>query len=92
MEFLAWEEPKKIMVILAHPDDPEFFMGGTIAEWVQQGHEVSYLLLTKGQKGVSPEFPDATLLEQIRVREQRNGKVGRSKCGFPRFSGRISST
>lgn len=87
MEFLAWEEPKSIMVILAHPDDPEFFMGGTIAEWVQQGHEVSYLLLTKGQKGVSPEFPDATLLEHIRVREQRNAaaKLGVRNVDFLDF-------
>ena len=71
MIFPNWEEPKKIMVILAHPDDPEFFLGGTIAEWTKQGHIVNYLILTKGQRGVSPEYPDPEALVKVRVQEQR---------------------
>lgn len=55
-----WESPQKILVILAHPDDPEFFFGATIARWVDAGHTVSYLLLTRGDAGgndlsVNPE-------------------------------------
>lgn len=75
------------MVILAHPDDPEFFLGGTIAEWVKQGHEVSYLLLTKGQRGVSPEYPDPADLDTVRVREQQNAaaKLGVNKVDFLDF-------
>ncbi len=46
-----WEGKKKILVILAHPDDPEFFCGATIRRWTQQGHEVRYCLLTRGDKG-----------------------------------------
>ena len=48
-----WESPQHILVILAHPDDPEFFLGGTIARWVLAGHQVSYCLLTCGDKGTS---------------------------------------
>lgn len=48
-----WTEKKKILVILAHPDDPEFFCGGTIARWTQNGHQVHYCILTRGDKGVS---------------------------------------
>lgn len=72
------------MVILAHPDDPEFFLGGTIAEWAKQGHDVSYLLLTKGQRGVSPEYPDPELLGAVRVVEQQNAaaKLGVSKVDY----------
>jgi len=84
MTFPEWDRSKKIMVILAHPDDPEFFLGGTIAEWVRQGHEVSYLLLTKGQRGVSPEFPDPALLAGVRVKEQQNAaaKLGVNKIDY----------
>jgi LmbE family N-acetylglucosaminyl deacetylase len=82
--FPEWQGSKTIMVILAHPDDPEFFLGGTIAEWVKQGHEVSYLLLTKGQRGVSPGYPDPVDLDKVRVREQQNAaaKLGVSKVNF----------
>jgi LmbE family N-acetylglucosaminyl deacetylase len=46
-----WECPQKILVILAHPDDPEFFCGATIARWTHAGHYVKYCLLTCGDKG-----------------------------------------
>jgi len=55
-----WEGNKRILVILAHPDDPEFFCGATIARWTAAGHLVSYCLITNGDKGssditISPE-------------------------------------
>ena len=46
-----WPEPKNILVILAHPDDPEFFCGGTLALWAKAGHHIQYYLLTCGDKG-----------------------------------------
>ncbi len=46
-----WDDKKKILVILAHPDDPEFFCGATIRRWTQMGHQVRYCLLTRGDKG-----------------------------------------
>jgi len=48
-----WEPSQKILVILAHPDDPEFFCGATIARWTRAGHRVVYWLLTCGDKGAS---------------------------------------
>jgi LmbE family N-acetylglucosaminyl deacetylase len=48
-----WATPQKILVVLAHPDDPEFFCGATIARWTKQGHQVAYCLLTRGDKGGS---------------------------------------
>lgn len=65
-----WEEPKDILVILAHPDDPEFFCGATIAEWVKQGNHVSYCLLTKGDKGINEEFHPKGDIRQLRIDEQ----------------------
>ena len=46
-----WPETQKILVILAHPDDPEFFCGGTLARWARAGHCIEYVLLTCGEKG-----------------------------------------
>lgn len=46
-----WEGKKTILVILAHPDDPEFFCGATIRRWTNLGHTVRYCLLTRGDKG-----------------------------------------
>jgi LmbE family N-acetylglucosaminyl deacetylase len=46
-----WPEKQHILVILAHPDDPEFFCGATLARWAKAGHEISYVLLTCGDKG-----------------------------------------
>lgn len=72
MDEFGWPEHVKILVILAHPDDPEFFLGATIAYWTSLGHEVEYLLLTRGERGVSPAFPGGVNLIENRMREQAN--------------------
>jgi LmbE family N-acetylglucosaminyl deacetylase len=66
-----WPAPRKILVILAHPDDPEFFCGATLARWARAGHTIHYCLLTCGDKGY--EKQDATPDEICRIRhaEQR---------------------
>ncbi len=70
-----WETPQKILVILAHPDDPEFFCGATLARWACAGHEVTYAILTGGDKGYNPTtHPEMTpeKLRTIRHVEQQN--------------------
>lgn len=66
-----WTNKKKILVILAHPDDPEFFCGATIARWCAAGHEVQYCLLTKGQKGSQDAHISQAEIENLRVIEQK---------------------
>lgn len=70
----TWETTQKILVILAHPDDPEFFCGATIAKWVGEGNPVEYLLLTRGEKGINYHFNRDNIDEIIRIRriEQEN--------------------
>lgn len=68
-----WDSPQNILVILAHPDDPEFFCGATLAKWAREGHRITYLLLTCGDKGFNPTTdPDMTpdKLCAIRHKEQ----------------------
>jgi LmbE family N-acetylglucosaminyl deacetylase len=67
-----WESPQHILVVLAHPDDPEFFCGGTIARWIGAGHRVSYCLLTCGDKGTEDRDLTPDDLCKIRQNEQRS--------------------
>jgi LmbE family N-acetylglucosaminyl deacetylase len=64
-------EPQRVLVVLAHPDDPEFFCGATLAQWARAGKAIRYLLLTCGDKG--SDSPDITpeLLCADRQAEQR---------------------
>jgi len=59
------------MVIMAHPDDPEFFTGGTIALWVRQGAQIIYLILTNGNKGSDDPKMTPEQLTKLRQEEQR---------------------
>lgn len=70
----SWGSPQNILVILAHPDDPEFFCGATLARWARAGHHITYQLLTCGDKGFNESTPaDMTTdaLCAIRHDEQR---------------------
>jgi LmbE family N-acetylglucosaminyl deacetylase len=53
----TWDALKNILVILAHPDDPEFFCGATLARWARAGHTITYYLLTCGDKGFNDSTP-----------------------------------
>jgi len=69
----TWDSLQRILVILAHPDDPEFFCGATLAKWAQAGHEIIYILLTCGDKGrndYNKHIPGNELCA-LRHREQR---------------------
>lgn len=60
--------PKRVMGIFAHPDDPEFFCGGTFALWASQGMAITFVLATSGDKGTSD--PDMTPERLIAIREE----------------------
>jgi LmbE family N-acetylglucosaminyl deacetylase len=53
-------EPTKLKVLVAgaHPDDPESGCGGTICRYVDAGHEVTVLYLTRGEAGIRGKSSD----------------------------------
>lgn len=51
-ENTAPSEKKKILVIGAHPDDPETGAGGTICLLTRAGHDVVCVYLTRGEAGI----------------------------------------
>ncbi|MBI4609868.1 MAG: PIG-L family deacetylase [Candidatus Rokubacteria bacterium] len=63
---------KRVLVIVAHPDDAEFGCAATVAKWVKEGREVGYVVLTNGDKGSSDRGMTSERLVRIRIEEQRN--------------------
>lgn len=50
-------DPKTILVVMAHPDDESFGMGGTLAYYSSQGVDVHLVCATRGEAGtVDPEY------------------------------------
>lgn len=65
------EELPRVMVIAAHPDDPEFGCAATIAKWATMGREITYVLLTSGDKGSHDPLVRPGQIAGIREEEQR---------------------
>jgi len=67
--------PRRALVIVAHPDDIEFVVAGTVAKWVQAGAQVRYVLVTSGDAG--SHQPGVTREEVARVREAEQRAAAR---------------
>jgi len=62
---------ERVMVIVAHPDDAESWVGGTVAKLAREGKTVSYVIVTNGDKGSADRSMSSQALATIRVEEQR---------------------
>lgn len=70
------QAPQRALIIMAHPDDPEFSCGGTIALWCAAGTEVTYMILTNGNKGSDdPEMTPERLAAIRKVEQQAAADV-----------------
>ncbi|GAC1508508.1 MAG: PIG-L family deacetylase [Candidatus Dormibacteraceae bacterium] len=60
-----------MLVVSAHPDDPDFGAGGTIGKLAKTGSNVTYVIVTDGsQGGEDPTQKDSELIA-IREKEQK---------------------
>jgi LmbE family N-acetylglucosaminyl deacetylase len=73
---------RRVLCVVAHPDDVEYGTSSAVAAWTSRGIEVAYLLLTRGEAGMDAIPPEKTA--ELRVREQVAGSdaVGVSKVDF----------
>jgi LmbE family N-acetylglucosaminyl deacetylase len=69
---LADTEIKRVLVVMAHPDDCDFGAGGTIAQWTAQGIHVSYCIITNGDQGGEESGIPLEEMAAVRQQEQRN--------------------
>jgi LmbE family N-acetylglucosaminyl deacetylase len=54
---------ERVLAVFAHPDDPEFSCGATVAKLAGAGAEVRYVVCTDGsQGGEDPKVPDEVLV------------------------------
>ncbi len=68
--------PKRMLVILAHPDDESFATGGTLAKYAHQDVQVILLCATRGEAGipgVSPEEAGVVRERELRKAAQHLG-------------------
>jgi LmbE family N-acetylglucosaminyl deacetylase len=81
------EEHRRVLLVAAHPDDPEFSSGGTVALWVRAGIEVVYVLATSGDKGTPDRSVTNDALSRRREEEQRGAaaRLGVNTVEFLRF-------
>lgn len=63
--------PESAMVVVAHPDDAEFTMAGTVAAWTREGCRVAYVVCTDGNAGSHEPAMTRERLAEIRREEQR---------------------
>ncbi|NDJ85140.1 MAG: PIG-L family deacetylase [Chloroflexi bacterium] len=64
--------PRRVLVIYAHPDDAEFFAGGTIARWASEGAHITLFLITSGDKGTGDRTFSPADLRNLRETETRS--------------------
>jgi len=51
------EDWNRAVAVAAHPDDLEYGAASAIARWTEQGKEITYLLLTRGEAGIDGMHP-----------------------------------
>ncbi|MFN3337358.1 MAG: PIG-L deacetylase family protein [Thermomicrobium sp.] len=61
---------ERVLIIGAHPDDPEFFCAGTVARWVAAGTTVHYVIVTSGDKGTPEDWAAHQSFAEVREAEQ----------------------
>ena len=60
----------RVLIVGAHPDDPDFFCAGTVARWTEAGAAVGYVVVTSGDKGNPDPDRDPELFMDVREAEQ----------------------
>ena len=79
------ERKLQIVCLGAHPGDPEFGCGGTMAKYSDAGHAVTFLYLTRGEAS----DPDKTYSEMAALRTQEATISCKVLNALPMFAGQV---
>ena len=64
------DTPQRVLVVIPHPNDSEFWCAGSIAKWIGEGATVRYVVCTDGSKGTTDSSVSPAELAGIREQEQ----------------------
>jgi LmbE family N-acetylglucosaminyl deacetylase len=64
----ADDDFRRVLCVVAHPDDVEYGVSSAVAAWTARGVQVAYLLLTRGEAGMDSSPPKRTA--ELRTAEQ----------------------
>ncbi|WP_214326999.1 PIG-L deacetylase family protein [Nonomuraea sediminis] len=92
---LADNEINRVLTVTAHPDDVDFGAAGSVAQFVDRGVEVTYLVVTDGDAGGNERTLDNSGMAELRRVEQTAaakavGVTDLRFLGYP--DGRVEST
>ena len=75
----------RCLVLVAHPDDPEYGMSAAVARWTTEGRHVVYVLASSGEAGIERMAPEVA--GPVREEEQRRSSaiVGVTEVEFLGF-------
>ncbi len=79
-------EARRALVVMAHPDDIEFTCGGSVAQLSDDGWQVTFCLVTSGDKGTKDPALGPADLGALREAEQEQAasELGIQRCIFLR--------
>lgn len=88
---------KKVLIVSPHTDDGELGCGGTIARFVEEEYDVSYVALSCCEKSIPEEFPKNILSIEVKKATKKLGITDPILFGydvreFPRYRQEILDT
>jgi len=77
--------PLQVVCVGGHPDDPESGCGGALARYAAEGHDVTIVYLTRGERGIDGKSLD----EAARIRTAESEAACKILGAKPVFFGQI---
>jgi len=68
-----------VLAIIAHPDDLSFFSAGTLARWVDEGHDVYVICCTNGEVGT---LRNDLTKEDVAIKREKELRAANKLLGF----------
>lgn len=78
MDFHTFDDPPAtVLVVVAHPDDIDFGMSGTVAALCSAGSSVHYAIATSGEAGPPEHVPR----DEVRITREREQRAAAAAVG-----------